>query len=941
MYSYNKNGQLLTRTDALGGITTYAYDAEGRQTAQTDALGHTTTYRYDALGRLIEPTDATGVKLSSVYDAAGNLLQTIDTEGNVILQATYDPMHNKLTETDALHRTSRMAYNELNRVTGITDPLGRTTTRQYDRLGRLVTVTDPLAGVSRQTFDAAGLVAHVTNPNGDELAYTYDQAGRVLTESNAAGGTLRYGYDPRGLMTQRTNARGQTSKSTYDDGGHLTARADAEGTIRFEYDANGNPTSIGENGQTITRTYDALNRVVSYTDARGNTVSYTYDAAGNRTKLTYPDGRSVQYTYDAANRMTGVTDWAGRTTRYTYDTNGRLHTTTRPDGSVETRTYDAAGQLLLIQDVAADGTVLVEDGYSYDEAGNVTQEKSSSYSYDANNRLTEANGMSYAYDAAGNLTSIGSDYIMTYTKDNRLATVNGQPVTYDADGNLTAGPLDGKLQQHLYDVRNRLIQAGDTRYKYDAENHRISMTTDAGTTYYVTDPEAYFSQLLMETDEDGKAQAAYLYGLGLIGREDASGRYSVYHYDRRCSTVALTNETGAITDRYTYGVYGEVLSREGDTANPFLYNGRDGVMTDPNGLYYMRARYYNPEIKRFMNRDVVAGSVAEGQTLNRYAYVNGNPISFVDPFGLSREESTFSLGDAGNIAKYFTIGAAKAAWGTAKALFEQSPLVQSYLWLTNPVGQFEKNQAMVHAILHPIDTTNAIGQNIGDAIYYDVINGDLESRSRFAGGATFEIASLFTGGGEAKAATQLTTVAEKSAIEGVEKAATSRYTSKLNQQLFGGTKGPRQSGGQRLSAYNELNQHDIDFVKQEFSEIGGDINKLRFNQGSGTSYVDSKNIIQVRGDVFPLENVAHPRSQMSVRAVLAHEEYGHAAYRGTRLDPGSWNDEFRASYMAAKNTPNLSEIDRYHLIQDAISRAQEAGVPIKNYNFMRSILYGY
>ncbi|KIV57301.1 RHS repeat-associated core domain-containing protein, partial [Aneurinibacillus migulanus] len=106
---------------------------------------------------------------------------------------------------------------------------------------------------------------------------------------------------------------------------------------------------------------------------------------------------------------------------------------------------------------------------------------------------------------------------------------------------------------------------------------------------------------------------------------------------RRGSTVALTDENGQVTDTYTYGHYGEALEHQGETEQPFQYNGRDGVMTDPNGLYYMRARYYNPEIKRFVNRDVVAGTIGDAQTLNRYAYVNGNPISYVDPFGLSRD----------------------------------------------------------------------------------------------------------------------------------------------------------------------------------------------------------------------------------------------------------------------------------------------------------------
>jgi RHS repeat-associated protein len=60
-------------------------------------------------------------------------------------------------------------------------------------------------------------------------------------------------------------------------------------------------------------------------------------------------------------------------------------------------------------------------------------------------------------------------------------------------------------------------------------------------------------------------------------------------------------------------------------------------MHDANGLYYMRARYYHPELKRFLNRDVLKGDILEGQTLNRYAYVNGDPVSYVDPLGLEKQ----------------------------------------------------------------------------------------------------------------------------------------------------------------------------------------------------------------------------------------------------------------------------------------------------------------
>ncbi|MBQ8912988.1 MAG: Hint domain-containing protein, partial [Lachnospiraceae bacterium] len=92
------------------------------------------------------------------------------------------------------------------------------------------------------------------------------------------------------------------------------------------------------------------------------------------------------------------------------------------------------------------------------------------------------------------------------------------------------------------------------------------------------------------------------------------------------------------------GTYGELLTTEyisNDSKTTdilrtkFLYNGQLGVVTDDNGLYYMRSRYYNPEIKRFINQDILTGNIGNSASLNRYSYVEGNPVSYTDPFGLS------------------------------------------------------------------------------------------------------------------------------------------------------------------------------------------------------------------------------------------------------------------------------------------------------------------
>jgi len=128
----------------------------------------------------------------------------------------------------------------------------------------------------------------------------------------------------------------------------------------------------------------------------------------------------------------------------------------------------------------------------------------------------------------------------------------------------------------------------------------------------------------------------------LIGEENDGG-YRAYHFDYRGSTVALTDKAGQVIGRFQYGPYG-ALSRGDATQTPFLFNGAYGVMTDGNGLYDMRARFYSPQIRRFVNRDVLLGRVAEGQSLNRFGFVMGNPVSFVDPFGLEKYCGQCALG---------------------------------------------------------------------------------------------------------------------------------------------------------------------------------------------------------------------------------------------------------------------------------------------------------
>ena len=153
----------------------------------------------------------------------------------------------------------------------------------------------------------------------------------------------------------------------------------------------------------------------------------------------------------------------------------------------------------------------------------------------------------------------------------------------------------------------------------------------------------------------------YVYGNGLISSEktegtvensntadaktdstktETAGTLTVYHCDLRGSVRAVTDQTGTVTDRYSYSLYGERTHDTGDGDHIFGYCGRDGVITERDGLLYMRARYYSPELRRFISADSVIGNLSSTPSLNRYAYANGNPVTQIDPFGLSAEPGT-------------------------------------------------------------------------------------------------------------------------------------------------------------------------------------------------------------------------------------------------------------------------------------------------------------
>lgn len=282
---------------------------------------------------------------------------------------------------------------------------------------------------------------------------------------------------------------------------------------------------------------------------------------------------------------------------------------------------------------------------------------------------------------------------MTFDSENRVAKWNNQTaaltVVHDVDGNMTSGPLPpllpGPGQQSPglgafgYDSRNRLLSCNGVSYTYDAENLRTKVTTTAGVTNWVLNSAGAPAQPLVRTAPGG-AITRYVWGLGLL-YEVADGDTQpkrTYHYDRRGSTVALSNADGrTITDRWAYGPYGERLSHSGTSDTPFQFNGFFGVQTDTNGLLYMNARYYNVETRRF----TAADPAGFGASANFYWFANADPFSLADPFGLGAQDTS-----GGSVSWKNPDGSVK--WGTY--LWEALAGVPDYL-KNNGASSFKRN----------------------------------------------------------------------------------------------------------------------------------------------------------------------------------------------------------------------------------------------------------
>lgn len=606
------------------------YDNYGRVVYQADALGNTNTYQYDSWDNLINSADPFNNEYQETISySGGNKLVTDSFQAagsstpEHILETYCDPWDKVIKQKDqATGLTELYDYDVVGNVVKHTDPMSNITSYDYDKLNQLIKVTDPLNQINNYSYTRLGKLKNMSITEGTTTyttSWTYDEIGQPKTKSDPAGLTDTLNYNNLGLLVNSTDPNGNTFTNTYDSQNRVTNQSG--GGIAFQYQYGNHPYGAENislnNGSTVSYTYDGLGRMNTQTttaDSVSKTVNYQYDVTGKVTNMTGPAGPAVSYSYDHT-RLSQL-QYDGQAISYEYYPDGMLKSRIYPaftDGSILKSSYEYDGQNRLTKLSNTKGTtVLSEYQYTYDNNNNIKTvtdaSGTSTYDYDKLNRLikiSKPNGqtVSYTYDARGNRKS---------TVGNNPVNVVEESYSYNALNQLTSAVISGQT----------------TSYSYDPTGMRFKKTTPTTTTRYIYDKAGR-----VIAEEDGSNQGMqYIWGPDrLLIKKDNAGQKYYYIYNGHGDVVQILDTAGNIVNSYEYDEWGNILNQTETIANDFKYAGE--IQDSETGFYYLRARYYDPAIGRFISKDSVAGNIVNPLSLNLYSYCENDPLGNIDPSG--------------------------------------------------------------------------------------------------------------------------------------------------------------------------------------------------------------------------------------------------------------------------------------------------------------------
>ncbi|MDQ7778907.1 MAG: NosD domain-containing protein [Planctomycetota bacterium] len=689
-YEYDKNNNVTRVTDPMGHETTSEYNPRNQVVLQQNHLGEKNRHQYDLVGNRVATLTASDTTLETrtdfLYDALNRLVETRvypdkqDPSHPYSTCFTYDQVGNKIKERDAK---------------------GNETYFEYDAANRLVKTIDALGHDIESAYDARGNRTSIWDQNNNQTSFVYDLDNRLITitEPSDAGGAsvTNMEYDKVGNLTKRINPNEQTLQSpwsilrTYDALNRLMTVTYRSGAIvSFTYDARGNRRNLvdGNAGVQYSYQYNDRGLLTQFANQTWSKIlGYEYDAAGKRTQMATPEGDVITYTHDAADRIDTITRGTQLVADYDYDLAGRREKLTLGNGCYTNYAYDDLNRLEDVHNRRADDETISSFTYTHDEVNNrasitFANGDKVSFEYDALSRLTTearigqvAYNEGLAYSVTGNRTHrIRTTPSGTYTTDyaynsaNQLTSETTNDIStdylYDANGNIVQKSTPGlAIWNYAYDFENRQIGVTNSSgltsaYLLDYDSRRLSKTVNGDVERFLHDGD----DIVADYTASGSLKSCYVNSVTIdskllrIGGPASStpGAEHYYHYDALGSVVSLTSGgIGQPTENTYYtNAWGEDLtqleslpeqfedivpgSAPNVVADRYQFTGRE--RDAESRLMHYRKRTYDPRTGRFLQKD--PKGMPEGP--NRYVYLSNDPINAVDPYGLQQMERKIS-----------------------------------------------------------------------------------------------------------------------------------------------------------------------------------------------------------------------------------------------------------------------------------------------------------
>ena len=708
--AYYANGQLARQTDALGNLTKYEYGYLNKvtktytpfNTKSNGSVNYSVTEnQYDKNGNVtlakqtVQKQDSDTVKYSvteNQYNAQGLLTQVTLSDGT---------SNGEKNITKYFYNNASIQTKMYTGLNSTNDSDYMTTNYEYDAWGHLVRTTDSTGYNSgATTYDLNGNVLTSTDANGNVTTNTYDALNRVLTANTVCSDTSKnvsksYVYDNMGRVRSKT-ANGVQTSYQYDIFGRVYQELSPKSFKGYFYEGVSQYAKeqlVGINHQTIYSStqyeYDAEMRIAQVKESGNLTATYTYDANGNKVSETLANGVVSTYSYNGCNKVTKLVTKSGNSDissyEYSYYLDGSDACKVRNEnGIIETTSYDYDGLKRLTKESISNGKTADTYSYEYDDYGNRSkmvangsEEYETVYDYTVNGKYTallqkEIKTVEETSNAtiSDGLAISPTDLITSTAAD---AKTEETAYSYDANGNQITKTAESKTETNTYDGLNQLIGFTDgettASYKYNADGLRTSKTVDGKTINHIWDGN---KQIVVDMDDsDWYSAEVYVRGTNLLAKfSKQSGNvktdYQYYTQNAHGDVVNLTDSTGAITKSYKYDAFGVEQNVDDADNNAFRYCGE--YYDSESGTIYLRARYYDPTIGRFISRDSVTGENTDPLSLNLYTYCHNNPIIGTDPSGHIPRWLKNTLKVAAGVAVIGGLAVATAVTGGAAAV---------------------------------------------------------------------------------------------------------------------------------------------------------------------------------------------------------------------------------------------------------------------------------